>query len=129
MQQTLFLDVHKNKESYVTTFYRWTLEVSQMLRAVVLFRWSRVGCSEDESKAQGTFILPITLGMGGSETAQPPNDFAASSTTGQPDVEDPEDLVDKENCSEGGRHHSSDSPAEGAAGDSAELEDESESEG
>ncbi|TNN03873.1 hypothetical protein fugu_000902 [Takifugu bimaculatus] len=70
---------------------------------------SDTGCSEDESKAKGTFILPITLGMGDSEADQPLNDFAESSTTGQPDVEYPEDLVDKENCSEDGRRH--DSPA------------------
>ncbi|TWW81291.1 centromere protein T isoform X2 [Takifugu flavidus] len=87
---------------------------------------SDTGCSEDESKAKGTFILPITLGMGDSEADQPLNDFAESSTTGQPDVEYPEDLVDKENCSEDGRRH--DSPAEGAADDSDELEDEEERE-
>lgn len=87
------------------------------------------GCSEDESKAKGTFILPITLGMGDNEADQPLHDFAESSTTGQPDVEYPEDLVDKENCSEDGRHHSGDSPAEGAADDSEELDDEEEKEG
>ncbi|XP_029702229.1 centromere protein T-like [Takifugu rubripes] len=87
---------------------------------------SDTGCSEDESKAKGTFILPITLGMGDSEADQPLNDFAESSTTGRPDVEYPEDLVDKENCSEDGRRH--DSPAEGAADDSDESEDEEERE-
>lgn len=76
-----------------------------------------VGCSEDESKAKGTFILPITLGMGDSEADQPLDD-----------VDYPENLVDKENCSEDGQRHSSDSPAEGAADNSDELEDESEDE-
>lgn len=87
------------------------------------------GCSEDESKAKGTFILPITLGMGDSQADQPLHDLAESATTGQPDVEYPEDLVDKENCSEDGRRHSSDSLAEGAADDSDEPEDEEEREG
>lgn len=94
----------------------------------MLFWWLHVGRSEDESKAKGTFILPIALGMEDNEADQPLHDFAESSTTGQPDVEHPEDLVDKENCSEDGRGHSSDSPAEGAADDSDELEEESEDE-
>lgn len=66
--------------------------------------------------------------MGDSEADQPLDDFAESSTTGQPDVDYPENLVDKENCSEDGQRHSSDSPAEGAADNSDELEDESEDE-
>lgn len=85
-----------------------------------------VGCSKGESKANGTFILPNNLEVGDNETDQPHKDLAELSTTRQPDMEDPEDLADKENCSGDSQHLGSDSPAEDAAEDGADLENESE---
>lgn len=81
-----------------------------------------VGCSKGESKANGTFILPNNLEVGDNEIDQPHKDLAELATTRQPDMEDPEDLADKENCSGDKQHLSSDSAAE----DAADMENESE---
>lgn len=81
-----------------------------------------VGCSKGESKANGTFILPNNLEVGDNEIDQPHKDLAELAITRQPDMEDPEDLADKENCSGDSQHLSSDSAAE----DAADVENESE---
>lgn len=86
----------------------------------------RIGCSEDKSKATGTPILPINLEMRDDEIDQHHSGLAESSIT-QPDMEDPGDVADKENCSEGSRN--SETAEQEISELEREWEDEEEGEG